>query len=346
MNVTVTIKTFGCESSELDRMIPILEDIMLDVINQLANLGDPPIDIKNLKSIHFTENYREELFMFQQDFGIQEHATHNKIATGYTQVVYVAPSKSEEMQGYHIFCDKRIPCGILMGQLIEDNNKSFPPETITLARNEKNFYLRSLRHELAHVEDESNQKSWPWFEHAFEQNNVQTVMQEIALRMWEEYYACRRSVFCANNTILEDEIQSLTRDLDIAEKEICELRRKYNTCCISLEDFIKSFGDYLRTALFFCCYFMGHHDHAFDIINEKIQSTIIPSRFWGCIPELWKILREMNTTYPNWAGVEVLNALANEIKKCINHFEIYLRDEMGGIYYDIPVLQLKPISEE
>lgn len=234
----------------------------------------------------------------------------------------------------------------MVGQFIEDNSHLFTEEITMNAKNEKLFYLRALRHELAHVEDENNQKKWIWFEHAFDQDGVKSSMRQIALRMWEEYYACKRSMFYDDSLFLMDEIESLRNNLDLAEKEICELRWKYNTHNISLENFIKSLGDYVRTALFYCCYFMGHHDHAFDTIIDTLQLAYIPSRFFEFVPELWQILRKMNAIYPNWSGVEVLDNLSTTIEKCINGFEIYLRDEEEGIYFDIPAKRLRPMSEK
>lgn len=344
MDVIVTIKSFDDELHQFNNMLPMVEQCMQSAITQLAILDDNPIDLSNLKSIHFTDNFREELFEFQKSVGIKEHATLNNLGRGYAQVVYVGSPNADELCGYHIFCDKQIALVIMVGQFIEDNFHQFTEEVTMNAKKEKLYYLRALRHELAHVEDETNQKKWIWFEHAFDQDGVKSSMRQIALRMWEEYYACRRSMFFDDRMLLEDELISLYNHLDLAEREICELRWKYNTREIDLNDFITSFGDYLRTALFFCCYFMGHHDQIYEIAVGKVQ-LLTPSRFVGYIPELWKHLREMSSTYPNWSGVEVFDSLSKTIGQCINGFEIYLREERDGIYYDIPEKRLKPLSE-
>lgn len=345
LNVIVTVKSFGVEWNDWDTLIPMMETTMESVVNKLAELDDPKIDLTNLRSIHFTENYCNELFAFQRSVGIREYATSNKIGRGYAQVVYVDSSKSNELSGYHIFCDKMIPAVIMIGQFVEDHSEQFPKELIDKICIEKKQYLRVLRHELAHVEDENNQRNMDWIEHAFDSKSVKTLLQSIALRLWEEYYACKRSSFGGMQSLYDD-FTSLVRDLDIAETEICDMRWNYNNMKMSLDDFVTSLIRYIRMALICCCYFMGHYDLFYNTVSDILQWSAIPSRFTRFIPELWCILRDMNSSYPNWTGIDILDNLSEIIKECINCFEIHLRNEGAGIYYEIPPIRLLPMRDE
>ena len=334
MQVIVTVKTFGDEMAQYDFLIPSMKEVMKNVIDQLITLEEPPINVENLVVVHFTDDYRQELFSFQESIGHHAFATRNKIADGHAQVVSAD-------DGFHVFFSKLIPMSIMIGQLCENNEGKLDVELLNKMKLEKNRYLRMLRHELAHVEDENNQKNWPWLKNAFDERNLMSVLRYDAYRLWEEYYACRRSNFIYNVEGMAEEIVSLLSNLEIAEKEVCDLRWKYNTQMIDLNDFVKLLHEYVRSAFIYCCYFMGHADRMYEYIVDQLKPELYPSRFYSYIPRMWAVLRSMADSYPVWDDVAICNELAEIVLNAIKGFEVYPEDTAEGLYYNIPPKRLK-----
>lgn len=338
MQIIVTIKSFDSNLKQFDFLIPSIRSAMESVIKQLVTLEKPYININNLVAVHFTENYQEELFAFQKSIGQHAFATKNKIAEGHAQVVATK-------DGYHIFFSKLIPMFIVIGQFLENNSDKIDIDNLKQIILEKKNLLRVIRHELSHVEDEDNQKSWPWFKHAFDEYNLQNILRFDAHRLWEEYYACRRSNYFYDLDGISEEINNLLSNLDKAEKEICDLRWKYNTNEIDLDTFIRLLYEYIRSAFIYCCYFMGHTDRVADDLMDKIIQTEYPSRFFHLIPDMWKALKSMVRVYPQWDNPEIYDELSSIVLHCIESFEIYPRETDEGVYYDIPPKKLMPKKE-
>ena len=339
MQIIITVKTFGDEMAQFDSLIPSMQDLMKNVIDQLVTLEEPHINVKNLVAIHFTDDYRQELFSFQESIGHHAFATRNKIADGHAQVVLAE-------DGFHIFFSKLIPMTIMIGQLYEKSEEKHNAELLTEIRLEKNRYLRMIKHELAHVEDGNNQKNWPWLKHAFEERNFMSVLQHDAFRLWEEYYACRRSNFIHDADDTAEEIVSLLGNLQKAEEEICDLRWQYNTQEIELNDFVKLLHEYVRSAFVYCCYFMGHADWVHQYVVDQLKPELYPSRFYQYMPRMWAVLRSMADSYPDWEDIAICNELADIILNAIRGFEVFPEDTAEGIFYNIPCKRLKPKAQE
>lgn len=347
MKIDVTIKSFDGEMSQFDIFIPSLSESMKNLINQILEMDNPQINIDGLNTIHFTDNYLNELFAFQESIGHNKFATSNKIAGGHAQVISVEEGEGKPDDiGHHIFIDKIIPMGILIGQLTENNREITDETSIAIARNSKNEYIRMIKHELAHVEDNNNQKRWGWLDSMYSVNDLQNGLRLNALRFWEEYYACKRSNFIYDANIAAQDIKSLLNNLETAEKEICDLRWKYNNTEISLDDFVSEFHDYIKTAFIYCCYFMGHMNQFYEQMIDVIDAHMFPSRFYCYVPEMWKELRKIGDTYPEWNGPEIFDGISAMLLKCINSFDVYLTEEENGLRYDIPVCELKTRREE
>jgi len=347
LKIDVTIKSFDGEMSQFDIYIPSLSESMKNLINQILEMDSTPINIDGLNTIHFTDDYRNELFAFQKSIGHREFATRNIIASGHAQVVSVEAGEGKPDDiGYHIFIDKIIPFTILIGQLIENNSEMKNDSRISIARNSKNEFIRMIKHELAHVEDLNNQKRWVWLDALNSVKSLKNISRLCALQFWEEYYACKRSNFIFDEDVVSKNLKSLIKDLVTAEKEICDLRWKYNNLEISLDDFVVKFNDYIKTAFIYCCYFMGHMNSIYEQMKGIIDAIIFPSRFFCFVPEMWNELRRIDEVYPEWENPEILAGISTIFIKCINSFEVYLTDKENGIRYDIPVRILKPRNEE
>ena len=79
MNVDVTVKSFDDNMQQYDFLIPSIKGTMETVIYQLAQLREPFIDITGINTVHFVDNYRNELFDFQHSVGHHSFATLNKM---------------------------------------------------------------------------------------------------------------------------------------------------------------------------------------------------------------------------------------------------------------------------
>ncbi len=345
MRIIVTTKSFD-RLKQFDFLIPSMASAMEGLINQLINLDGTPINVEGLNAVHFTDNYREELFAFQQSVGHRSFATLNKIADGHAQVVTVKEGQGNPGdEGYHIFFDKLIPMAIQVGQFCENNKEMLQDDLVRQLISQKNEYARMIRHELVHVEDHNNQRKWEWLEPAFAKHNLQTCLRYDAYRLWEEFYACRRSNFIYDCDLVKQETDSLLNNLLKAEQEICDLRWKYNTQKIDLNGFVDKLHEYIRSAFIYCCYFAGHMDKIYDSFTASLQIKY-PSRFYHFFGSLWETLRQMQKSYPDWTGPEIYDGLADIVLQCINEFEVYPHDTEEGPYYEIPVKQLKTKLDE
>lgn len=339
MKIIVTTKSFGEGFTDFDGFLPFLPQIMEQTISMLALLERPEINIDKLVAVHITDDYRKELFDFQESIGQAKFYTHNKIGEGKGQVITVE-------DGFHIFFDKQVLVPIIAAQIFENNQLQIDNKIKASLAIEKNKYLRMVRHELAHVEDLTNQQKWNWAMGFGVSNNIKDNLQYIALRLWEEYYACQRSNFMNNIEMLEDELSSLLSNLTVAEEEICKQRWKYNIREISLKDFLKTLFEYIKMAFVYCCYFMGHYNKHSDTLEPFFVQGSYLSRFYSFIPSMWECLKIMHESYPNWNTMEIFNGLSDILLCSIRSFEVYPEDTTEGTYYSIPPKELITRKQE
>lgn len=344
----VTVKSFD-DQSYYDFLIQSIESAMLDVVTKLSALEQPEINIQKLNTIHIPDNYRDELFAFQKSVGHHAFTTQNKIATGHAQVIHVSESDTEcsDLYGYHIFINKLIPMVILSTQYLLDNNDySELPEMKDNLVLQRDTYLMMIRHELAHVEDETNQEQIECLKTLATQKTFESKLKSIALRFWEEYYACKRSAFNISVQKAANEFSNLINRLNEAEKEICSLRWKYNTMEITLEDFLKLFYEYIESSFIYCCYFAGHLDFLYDNLIKQLRFEDIPSRFFPFLAELWMQLRKIYVIYPRWNNMEIFDGLKSIIVNCAESFDVYFQNTDVGPYFSIPPKKLINKNEE
>lgn len=341
MEIIVTAKSFDEMDGMFDYLLPSLPHTMLNLIEQLRTLEEPYIDISGLQTVHITNDYKEELFAFQEKHGHSHFVTENSLGRGAAQVIDVSDINSGET-GFHIFMDKIIPFTILACQFFEDHADKINPELLQQLHSEKNDYIRLIRHELAHVEDGTNQNNMAWLKSDSNAISVENKLRHEALRLWEEFYACQRAAYFFDGNSISREVKSLMECFSKADKEICEMRWEYNTSKLELNAFVQKFHDYIMTTLIQNCYFMGHMNKAYEYIVEQLQTIEYPSRFFSRIPPLWSALRKMNDEYPSWQDLHIFDEVTRLIKETIEEFEVYMSDYNGSIYYDIPVKRLRP----
>lgn len=348
MRIIVTIKSFGDEMSEYDFLIPSIKETMNKLIYKLVNLEEPAINIIGLNTVHLVDDYREELYEFQRLVGQKSYATRNKIADGQAKVIYVKENQAgKEYVGFHIFISKIIVANVVVFQWLENQSDQIEDkELLHKLSMEKLIYFRLIRHELCHVEDENNKKNFYWLDSMNTEYNLQNILWNNALRLWGEFYACKRSNFIYDMDSFVREVDSMLSSLEIAEKEICELRWQYNNKKISIDVFITQLYDYVLSAFIYGCYFMGNMDRLYEYIVEELKPELYPSRFYVYFPHMWSVLRKMDETYPEWKGPEVFDALGEIILKSIEEFEVYPKQTIDGVYYDIPVVRIHTRSEE
>lgn len=340
MEIIVTAKSFDEMEGRLDYLLPALPHTMLNLIEQLRTMEEPHINISELRAVHITNDYKKELFAFQEKHGHMHFVTENSLGRGAAQVINV--SDANEDTGFHIFMDKIIPFIILACQFFEDHADKINPELLQQLRSEKKDYIRLIRHELAHVEDETNQKGMSWLKRDCNKKGVDTLLRDEALRLWEEFYACQRAAYFFDDNSISHEVKSLMDCFNKAEEEICKMRWEYNIRKLELNIFVQKFHDYIITTLIQSCYFMGHMNKTYEYIADELQTIAYPSRFFPHIMPLWSALRKMNDEYPSWQNTHIFDEVTNLIQETIEEFEIYMSDSDESIYYSIPPKRLKP----
>jgi len=348
MKIDVTVKSF--DNPQLNFLIPSIDNAMKGAIIQLADLEEPHIDISKLNTVHIPEDYQNELFSFQQKIGHTKFVTNNEIAKGAAQVINVKKTDctTDDLIGYHIFMDKCIPMILLLSEysLNTKNGIQLSDKEIDQLKEDKLDYLIRVRHELAHIEDLSNQELLLWIPKMYQDYSVKGQLRCQALHLWREFYACQRSIFNHNAKLLAQNLDELIINLEKAEREICELRWEYNKQSITLESFIKGLFDYIYTAYVYCCYSAGHLDIIYDGFFERHPINNTPSRFLPHFPKLWEALRTLREMYPNWSGAEIFDEIAVTLLATIKSFEVYPSDTAEGMYFSIPPKKLSVKSAE
>lgn len=346
MKIEVTIKTF--EIPEANGFIPFVAPMMENAIKQLIRLpGQKPMEVDELNTVHFVDDYLVELKEFQKQYGTSQYVTNNKLGRGHAIVEYLGDNAPIDLKGYHIFVDKAVPQTIVLVQQIENNKASLPlpEEQFEQLVREKKEFLRMLRHELAHVEDGIKRRQLTWIQKLYHGKGIENRLNRISMRLWEEYYACKRSSYYYDVDGLGVQLSSMMDSLWKAEDEICELRWQYNSRNLDLDDFIEKFYIYLQMALIYCCYYCGHADDFYDELKLLFVKHEAPSRFYKYIPRLWEALRNLYADYPEWPDEKVLSETSAIILDCVKEFEVFPRDEDEGIYYEILPKRLKPRLE-
>lgn len=327
MKIDVTIKSFDGNFKQFDFLIPSIRHTMEALVDKLIALSEPLINVDGLNTIHFTEDYKSELFEFQQSVGQSTFVTNNKIADGQAQVVTVKDSQGKSTDAvYHIFISKSITMIVIVGLYIENNKLEEADEQLADIISLKNSFIRKIRHELAHVEDHNNLCKCNWIEELLQKKDLLNQLRFVGYRFWEEYYACKRSSYYFDTKIIMDEFNVLLSDLEDAEKEICQQKNKFISNEMGVGDFLSSMHEYIESAYILCCYFIGHYDIIYDSFKPKINSFSAPIRFYPHILELWEAIHVVEKSYPNWDNPSIFDSFVKIITDTMESFEVYPKD--------------------
>ena len=150
----------------------------------------------------------------------------------------------------------------------------------------------------------------------------------IANRLLQEYYACRR----ASEFYREDSPSANSHggDIENMEKRIMGERRQYNLRNISLNDFLTRFNEFFPLIL---VYAVSHYANFYDC--KQKQDPYVELKLEKHIQNIFLILEDMISDVNAYKEPH-FEKLNEEILNYIAEFEIHLEDTPDGIYWHIP----------
>lgn len=298
-------------------------DTFKDYFSNLYNslIIDFSSSLSKLKKVVISKTFIEDVIQFQIDNKFtQPQVTNNKYGRAFGKTIYI---DSEDQ--FYIFLD-----GMLFSYLIDDNilisiKKNVTDNTfIDNIVNNRKLAINTLRHELAHVEMDSQYKYKIKSEF-----NVHSFTETLSSRLLEEYYACRRvSAFYDD---ISAHTQSNAKDIQTLEDDILLERKNYNYQKTDLNTFVRIINENILTGLIFAVSHCAHCFRNYDINDYRnLKMFCCIDRI---VDELDKLYNKfMINTLPDY---EILNKY---VVKYFESFDVFLSDTPNGIYYDIPVI--------
>jgi hypothetical protein len=320
-NCIVTINESSMPAHEMALRIEVLRACLRKI-----NYG---LDLSKLIAIHIPENYRDELFAFQDMIGTMRFSTENELISGCAQVV----TDRRVAHEYHIFLKKE-----LFLVLVPDDYISRLPEDLREEfKNTRSVAIETLRHELCHVHEMSLSSQIPWLDKPHEKS-IRGMMNDKAYAIWREYYACKLCAEIVSVNTIVDEASSLIDTLKKSENLIGSNRRKYNTCGMPLNDFINHTFMCIDAILRQSAFFMGHADKIIERMFETISPAIEKYHFGLIMRDMRDALLALSDAHPSWNDDRVFDNAGNLILKYIHMFRLYpsILDD-GSLYISIPV---------
>jgi hypothetical protein len=263
----------------------ISNPIVKEFLNEFILLVNSEINLTSLKEIIFSKNYSETLLNFQRDNNLTEGYTNNGVLTGVAKTESVITNGEV---GHYVF----FHFAILLNILIDDDSKEH--------EGTKNICLNTMFHEFCHVHDDILLES---IGHATfrSDNHLDNVLYQIALSLWSEYFAHRKSMGIFAIPI---DFSSLKNDL----LELEGIIRNENP--INIVEIYQSVHSYIQYLVRQIGNAHGSDTPEFEE-SHCIEDTIIGNY----INELSTTLDALYNNYPKWDNLKEIENLKKLIRR-------------------------------
>jgi hypothetical protein len=268
MNISIDGRIF--ETYDIDSRY--LNEFFNSFLQIAVNSG---LKLSTLVKIRFPFDYSEELIAFQKDNGLIEG--HNGL--GKTEVL-IRRNKLEHYIFYHY--------ALLLNLYLDNNEKN------------QALSLNGLYHELCHVHDDSIIYDLFGFL-SFKLNNyLDTVLYEISLSIWSEYFAHLKSMQFFPINI---EISDVKKELLSYEEEIKQINPQnkakiYQVLHKYVEYLVRQIGNY----------------HGGQLNEQELYNTIEGTVLHKYYNSISVALKELYDKYPDWNDFMILEELTRIIK--------------------------------
>lgn len=278
------------------------------------------LDISCLEQVIVPRDYGDELQSFQRMKGIAEGYTQKDGLLGLGKTIKYYDNADMKMA---VFLNPLIIQGIL-----DESSR----------HNALGLMIANLTHELCHVSDitkRSNFSDWASLENG--PVNVNNKSHWVADKIWEEYYACRMEIGLANLQQSEWFFPELVTISNSKEKEIKNLRREFKFHRIPIGDLVLPVERASYQLLVLAGRMIGY-DHgalqpgSIEDKHEKLKDTAL----YPVWTDMDSALQTLFDSYPHWQGIEILDDLADVVRKTWNYFGVDPSDTPDGIYWSVP----------
>jgi|GEM_PF-5693503 len=322
----VVYQSYDCSIALSEEMKSYYIRNLTDVVRQLS----ADLDIPPTCKIVVPDDFEKELKEFQLKYNLVVGFTKNDMGTAYAKVL----DYTEDGILYSVvFVNKAIIFALQSDNIIE--NLEEQKDQFTYLRK---IAINVIHHELIHVYD--NYMNGTLYEEMENNNGILSKqMRNIAIVVWKEYYACRRTA-STYYMDLENDIKDWKQQVLDVEEKIKDVINQYRTHGdINVVD--RELQSRVTILLNYAAYFQGHLFRYSDfntlcqivqIINEQISSSFMYD-IWS---KMFYKLNELFITYLNWDS-NAFDNLSQTILKCWNNVGVFPEvTGNGGLYYSIP----------
>lgn len=303
------------------------KNAIMSVIKKLSE----GLNLSHLEAIIVPQNYKEELFDFQQQKGIRVGYTENDMGVGHAMALTY--NENGEYKST-IFISKIIAFPFVQEELLNSLEEDVRIQFIE-ARNKT---INHIHHELVHVHESSLLKK------AFLNEKVDTSsdmfindLRLLAQMVWSEYYACRLS--SSTCTDIADEIDNLLKQALLAKEKADEKIEEYKHHG-DIDKLVQEVYSSLQMILNYSAYLHGklymldtdYRLECISKINELLKETFIFDT-WVTIGE---DLNNLFESFPNWLERDVFDPFGQTIQGLINRLGVFPEATLEGIYYSVP----------
>lgn len=302
-----------------------------EVIRLIVDQLSKNLILDSLESIVIPENYKIELFNFQNKFGISVGFTENEMGVGHAMTMTFLENDKEKKI---IFIDKKVAFFF-----IDENKLNSASDEIKIDLFEnRQLCINLLHHELVHVHEYEMLKMLKFDHKSKSINSLDNLLREFSQNIWSEYFACRlASATCTENNI-KSEVENLLIQIKKVEnkvkEEIIEYRShgKINILVPIINervDLLLKYTAYLHGKLY---RFGDSRAELVIVINDILKDTIL----FGVWANIGNDLNTLFNNFPKWEDDGVFDCLNENVKIVMNKLNIYLESCDEGVYYYMP----------
>lgn len=301
------------KSELVDKIKSYFEMIIQGLIDNFSPLP-------NLQRCIITDNLIDDVLTLQRQLHyVYPNVTNNKFGRALGKIV-----TDKSNSDVYVLLDASIISFIIDDEFLNIVFKEIDNEQRNFILTNRRMAINTLYHELSHIEMSLKTTSITNTD-----NSVKTYITAIAIRLLEEYYACRRaSEFYREDSINADSKYS---EINKIEKDIIYERKQYNLRKISLDNFVAKFREFISLGLIYAIsYYANFYNSEKEL--DTYNGLKLEKHIHNISLSLSKLFENLNAERPY--NFDNLN---KEILNYFEEYEIYLSDTPNGIYWSIPV---------
>lgn len=274
------------------------------------------LDTSKVERIVIPDDFIKDVIKYQEFLNIKNPSiTNNEFGRAYGKIIF-----NQNTEKYIVFIDSNYAVLLMTDDFFESSFKNIDKvnrSSLHLIR-QKAFNL--LAHELAHVEF-ATFSIRPEYKLCLEDQ-----VKSLVYQLFDEYYACRRSVEVSTNYIVPYDENYI---IDI-ERKINDVKWEYKKYKIGLNEFCRIFHDLSSQSLIGMVSVFGEMEQNKDISTfyKNCKLNTIVKDFKVCFDNLY-------ITFLEKRSIVLPQILTQCIIKYYSSFGVYITEQSEGLYYNI-----------